>query len=328
MATPHGRIIIDVGRSSAGQRTTKRPGEDAATPTTTPRRAGPIRVGGTMPTEPPGVGLARPLPDPDELTRIDDPKLRQRAIEGWRNASRLRRLLDQWSAWFSGWESRGDADPGFALDLHEACRTCIGALRRLGADLPSLRDQTPGAKLEDRLPVCPGGHLLPVPWFQDEQEYVRCVNGWTLRESTSLIGELWIWMASAKASPSTAFVDDILLPPNRHAEQAPSKTKGPPDGHDRSKAIPSSKQPSDAAIQCYRLKFVLGSEKTQAGIALDVYGDRGKQSQVSRDLAAVKNWMEGGNVLPPLDGPKPAILTTDPRNLDKGPPPRGRPKDR
>ena len=125
-------------------------------------------------------------------------------------------MLDQWSAWFSKWEREGDADPGFALLLYEACQASIRALRRLGADLPSLRDQTPGSRLEDRLPLFPSSQLQPVPWFEDEQEYIRSVNKWTFKNNTSLIGEIWVWMNDLKASPSTSFIAD---PPTMRLEQ-------------------------------------------------------------------------------------------------------------
>jgi hypothetical protein len=72
--------------------------------------------------------------------------------------------------------------------------------------------------------------------------------------------------------------------------------------------------------------FIKGQEKTQAGIAAIVYGDRRKQGQVSRDLKKVEAWLKAGNILPDLEGSKPKTYSTDPRNLDKGPPPSGRGK--
>lgn len=86
--------------------------------------------------------------------------------------------------------------------------------------------------------------------------------------------------------------------------------------------------PSAKAIQCYRLFILRGDERTQAAIAKRVYGDAGRQSQVSRDLKRVGIWIEAGNILPDLEEEKPKTYTTDPSKLDKGPGQSGRKRTR
>jgi len=86
--------------------------------------------------------------------------------------------------------------------------------------------------------------------------------------------------------------------------------------------------PTEKAFQCYRIKVIQGDESTQASIAKKVYGDASKQSQVSRDLRRVSDWISAGNVLPDLERPKPKIYTTDPSKLDKGPGQAGRGRTR
>lgn len=78
-------------------------------------------------------------------------------------------------------------------------------------------------------------------------------------------------------------------------------------------------QPSEKAIQCYRLKFYRGDDLSQESIGKQVYGCKGKQSQVSRDLERVKAWISAGNVLPDMDHEKPKVFYTDPARLDRGP---------
>jgi hypothetical protein len=80
------------------------------------------------------------------------------------------------------------------------------------------------------------------------------------------------------------------------------------------------KEPSEQAIQCYRLKFLKGDDWTQEAIGKRIYGKVGMQSRVSRDLKAVKIWIAAGNVLPEMkEGPTPKAFSVDPRNLDAGP---------
>ncbi len=97
------------------------------------------------------------------------------------------------------------------------------------------------------------------------------------------------------------------------------------------KAPPAAlpKAPTDKAVQCYRLKFLRGESLTETAIATQVYGDAKKQYQVSRDLKAVRKWIEAGNVLPDLAGfgAKPRTISMDPSKLEQGPRrPRGRGK--
>lgn len=82
--------------------------------------------------------------------------------------------------------------------------------------------------------------------------------------------------------------------------------------------------PSEKAVQCYRLLILRGDKTTQATTARRVYGDAGKQSQVSRDVSRVKAWISAGNVLPLLEEDKPRTYTIDPSKLDKGPGQAGR----
>ena len=77
-------------------------------------------------------------------------------------------------------------------------------------------------------------------------------------------------------------------------------------------------EPSREAFQCHRLMVITGTEKTQTSIAKEVYRDAGKQWKVSRDLKAVKAWIEAGNVLPDMDESKPKTYSTDPSRIDKG----------
>ena len=102
--------------------------------------------------------------------------------------------------------------------------------------------------------------------------------------------------------------------------EPPSGTKAPvATSGTKAKQAKRLKQPSDQAIQCYRLKFILGTEKTQKGIAKEVYGDPERQWQVSRVLKAVEAWIKAGNILPDLEEGKPKMYSTDPSKLDKGP---------
>jgi hypothetical protein len=64
---------------------------------------------------------------------------------------------------------------------------------------------------------------------------------------------------------------------------------------------------------------VKGDSLTQSAIARQVYGDASKQSQVSRDIKRVTQWIQDGNVLPDLEMFKPKIHSVDPSKLDKGP---------
>jgi hypothetical protein len=76
--------------------------------------------------------------------------------------------------------------------------------------------------------------------------------------------------------------------------------------------------PSEKAIQCYRLMVIRGDVLTQAEVARQVYGDRRKQSNVSRDIKRVEAWLSAGNVLPDLTTPKPRTFPVDPAKLDTG----------
>lgn len=79
------------------------------------------------------------------------------------------------------------------------------------------------------------------------------------------------------------------------------------------------KVPSERAIQCYRLSIIRGDVLDQRSIARQVYGAATKQYQVSRDLKAVKAWIEAGNILPDLEARRPTTTTMDPRKLEQGP---------
>ncbi len=86
---------------------------------------------------------------------------------------------------------------------------------------------------------------------------------------------------------------------------------------------PPPKEPSEEAIQCYRLIVLRGDLTSQRSIAKQVYGDESKQYQVSRDLKVVKKWIKAGNVLPDLDSPRPKIYPVDPAKLNRGARPEG-----
>ena len=124
-------------------------------------------------------------------------------------------------------------------------------------------------------------------------------------------------------------VPRLDLPIISSSQSAPPLAQGQssgalqPEPLDSSRAARSAQskllQPSTQAIQCYRLKFIQGSERTQADIALAVYGDRGKQYRVSRNLKCVEEWIKAGNVLPEMNASKPKMMPVDPSKLDKGP---------
>jgi len=105
--------------------------------------------------------------------------------------------------------------------------------------------------------------------------------------------------------------DDAILAPDRGEVALPAGPIARPSGE-----VP--KAPSPEAFQCYRIKCITGTERTQASIANEVHGDPRFQSKVSRDLRRVQAWIAAGNVLPDMDGAKPRIHSVDPARLDMG----------
>src|SRR5262249_39613344 len=69
-----------------------------------------------------------PRPTPQSILEVADPILRQRAIDLFRNASLLFRLIDRQRAWFHELKANGNADPGLAIRLGWEIRACVGAL--------------------------------------------------------------------------------------------------------------------------------------------------------------------------------------------------------
>ena len=116
--------------------------------------------------------------------------------------------------------------------------------------------------------------------------------------------EVMAWMTGNGYKPPT-----LLSPPVSSSENTRNTNNAVP------KRLVS---PTDKAIQCYRLKFIMGTEKTQEGIAKAVYEDRGHQPKVSRDLKAVEAWIAAGNVLPDLAEVRPSMFIVDPSKLDLG----------
>jgi hypothetical protein len=96
--------------------------------------------------------LAEPLPTPASIESIADQTFRQRATDGYRSASRLRGLMDQWRTWFNELETTGDADCGLEYQIREAVVTCVRSLFSMGAEIPAFQSHS----LEEILDRFPG----------------------------------------------------------------------------------------------------------------------------------------------------------------------------
>jgi hypothetical protein len=102
-----------------------------------------------------GDGTAKPRPVPEAIRSLADANQRQDAEAAWEAASRLFRLIDQWRGWFEHLRTTGDADPGFAIRLWWAVKTCVRTLRALG-----LSDR-PEIEIFRLFPEPPSGDLNP-----------------------------------------------------------------------------------------------------------------------------------------------------------------------
>jgi hypothetical protein len=104
--------------------------------------------------------VAQPRPIPESIRTVADQSLRQRALDAWRAASQLRRLMDQWKRWFYQLQTTGDADPGLALRMSESVAACVHAICDLGVNMPTFHQASPDDLL-GRFPRPPDGRLEP-----------------------------------------------------------------------------------------------------------------------------------------------------------------------
>jgi hypothetical protein len=121
--------------------------------------------------------VAQPRPVPETVQAIGEPLFRQRAIDAWRAASQLCRLIDQWYQWFGHLERTGDADPGLAMRMAEAVAVCVRALCALGVNMPTF-SRTPFGELIKRFPHEPWA-LLEEPALRDprcREEFVEALR--------------------------------------------------------------------------------------------------------------------------------------------------------
>jgi hypothetical protein len=138
--------------------------------------------------EPDRDDFPAPRPTPQSILDVADPTLRQRAIDLFRNASLLFRLIDRQRAWFYDLKSNGRADPGLAIRLNWATRACVGALVDLDFFAVSVdeilalfpgppsgvlarkglteEDKAIEGQLRIRVPI--GHRGDPVNWYEDE----------------------------------------------------------------------------------------------------------------------------------------------------------------
>jgi hypothetical protein len=163
--------------------------------------------------EPPS--LAQPRPLPQSVLTIDDLAFRQRATDAWRAASQLRRLMEQWGAWFYHLETSGYADSGLALHMYEAVAVCVRALCSVGVCMRTFSGTAP-EELLGRFPRYPWP-LKDPPWQQDE-EYRRQTRELLRHEGwRPLMGELLGFLQMLETAPSVAFQP---APPSRRTAAA------------------------------------------------------------------------------------------------------------
>jgi hypothetical protein len=76
--------------------------------------------------------VPEPRPIPQSILDVNDPILRQRASDLFRNASRLFHLIDRQETWFHELKANGNADPTLAIRLGWEITACVRALVGLG----------------------------------------------------------------------------------------------------------------------------------------------------------------------------------------------------
>jgi hypothetical protein len=146
----------------------------------------------------PGNFPSVPSP-PNSVLAVCDSDLRQRAVDAWLCAYRLRKVIDIWRSWFHQLKREGDADPGAAFRLWETAITCAEALWACGARIPTLRRDAPEG-IAASLPDYPCG--ADGEWQNDP----RLIASQTrLEDLDDLQGELFTFMTLLANSPSTAF---------------------------------------------------------------------------------------------------------------------------
>ncbi len=94
-------------------------------------------------------------------------------------------------------------------------------------------------------------------------------------------------------------------------------------GKSETPAKPTGKrlaEPSKIAFAAYRLCLIIGTQQEIAQMLEKEYRRPVSQSDVSRGIKKVKEWLEAGNILPDLDQPgkrKGKTYPTDPKTLER-----------
>jgi hypothetical protein len=186
--------------------------------------------------------VAKPQEVPSEILEILDGTLRQAAVEVWKAASQLRRMIDQWMVWFNKLKFEGFlACSGLAYRMREATSMCILVLCDHDVNAPSFQPSYHRSIL-DRFPMHPWPELrqmLPrvrkdpqatsplwweeprrwpdapwrgdVPWWDDANYYFENYEKLRLliephgEGQPTIQGELWMLMERLKTAPSKAF---------------------------------------------------------------------------------------------------------------------------
>jgi hypothetical protein len=219
-------------------------------------------------------------PPPPSVQTIQDADLRQRAIDAWLCACRLRTIIDVWRDWFRKLRTKGDADPGAAFRLSETASSCVRALWDCGAKISTLR-RNDLKGIASRLPDLP---VLDVEEWQDNQQFIDSGLA-RLGELYPFQGELNTFMTLLATSPSMAF----SAPPAEQSEGADDGGDqgggGRPEGADAN-GEQAAQQPEALSplqydiLDALRILGALDPEKRATGrdIAAKVGGDATEQS--------------------------------------------------
>jgi len=143
---------------------------------------------------------------PKLIESIEDPRLKQRAIEAWHAVNDLLSCEMPWREWLKQLRTTGDADPGQALRLYKTAVRCAHILIRLRINSKSLLGTTV-TEIVARLPIVPTGELADADsgieaWqktYPLEEAEKRC------RELHSFVGELRAVEELLKSAQSTVF---------------------------------------------------------------------------------------------------------------------------